>query len=218
MYNIKTRYAEYMILEASRIEGEYMLQLKTKQKLETINTSIESENDANLILENYYNYKEILIDTITLEFNDISNKTLSDELRPNGEGYGYDFPCCLIKKYNINKEKTTTDKIVFIINAEDQNWGGTGHINVRYTLNSNNSEIGFFINREVIQDEINNCGIEGINNIDTNNHYLIEFYKQDLQEGDNILTFYLFCPKWNGSVGHVKNIKVNKGVKIYGIN
>ena len=39
-----------------------------------------------------------------------------------------------------------------------------------------------------------------------------------LKEGDNILTFYLFCPKWNGSVGHVKNIKVNKGVKINGIN
>ena len=40
----------------------------------------------------------------------------------------------------------------------------TNHINVRYTLNSNKSEIGFFINREKVQEEIFNSGIEGLNN------------------------------------------------------
>lgn len=217
MYNIKAKYADYMTEDSIRIQEEKMLQLKTKQKLEIINNNY-LESDDDLILKNYYNFKEILIDTITLDYDDSSNNSLSNELRPVSEGYGFDFPCCLIKKFNINKNKTTSDKIIFIINAEDQNWGGTGHINVRYTLNSNKSEIGFFINREKVQEEIFNSGIEGLNNININNNYLIEFFKKDLQEGDNILTFYLFCPKWNGSVGHVKNIKVNKGVKIHKIN
>ena len=65
-----------------------------------------------------------------------------------------------------------------------------------------------------MQKEILNSEITGINKIDLNNNYLIEFPKQDLEDDDNILTFYLFCPKWNGSVGHVKNIKVNKEVDI----
>lgn len=219
MYNIKTNYKKYMNEDLIRIQNENEIKLKKKKKkLEIDNHSMESDNDDDddLIL-NYYNFKEILNNTITLEYNN-SDKVLTNDKRPKAVGYGSDFPCCIVKKFNINKHKTTSDKIIFIINAEDQNWGGTGHINVRYTLNNNDSDIGFFINREKVQDELISTNIEGINQIDNYNNYLIEFSKQDLQDNDNILTFYLFCPKWNGSVGHVKNIKVNKEVKIHGVN
>lgn len=219
LYNIKANYVNYMNEDLIRIREENEILLKTKRKLEIDNNSIDSDNEDedDLIIKNYYNFKEVLIDTITLEYNN-SDKVVSNDKRPTATGYGSDFPCCIIKKFNINKHKTTSDKIIFIINAEDQNWGGTGHINVRYTLNNNNSEIGFFINREKVQEELINSGIEGINQIDNNNNYLIEFSKQDLQNDENILTFYLFCPKWNGSIGYIKNIKVNKEVKIHGVN
>ena len=217
LYNIKANYVNYMNEDLIRIREENGILLKTKRKLEIDNNSIDSENEDDLIIKNYNNFKEVLIDTITLEYNN-SDKVVSNETRPIANGYGSDFPCCIVKKFNINKHKTTSDKIIFIINAEDQNWGGTGHINVRYTLNNNNSEIGFFINREKVQEELINSGIEGINQIDNNNNYLIEFSKQDLQNDENILTFYLFCPKWNGSIGYIKNIKVNKEVKIHGVN
>jgi hypothetical protein len=214
MYNIKVKYEEYMKEDKNIKKEEEKIQEKTSQKI------IESEDDDDdneSILKNYDNYKEILREIISLDYNDSSNKTLSDDLRPKAEGYGSDFPCCLIKKYKINKEETKSEKILLIINAEDQNWGGTGHINVRYTLNGDKSDIGFFINREKVQDEIYNLGIKELENVN-NNYYLLEFYKKDLKDGDNILTFYLFCPKWNGSVGYVKSIKVNKKVKINGIN
>ena len=52
-----------------------------------------------------------------------------------------------IKQLGIQFKETKSEKILLIINAEDQNWGGTGHINVRYTLNGDKTDIGFFINR-----------------------------------------------------------------------
>jgi len=216
MYNIKVKYEDYMKGDKNIKKEEEKIQEKKLQKI--TESEDDDDEDNELILKDYNNYRELLKGgTVSLDYNDSSNTTLSNELKPKAEGYGSDFPCRLIKKYKINKEETTSEKILLIINAEDQNWGGTGHINVRYTLNSNKTDIGFFINREKVQDEIYNLGIKELKD-EINNHYLIEFNKKDLKDGDNILTFYLFCPIWNGSIGYVKSIKVNKGVKIHKIN
>ena len=181
-----------------------------KYMKEKIETNIEENKVDIKVNKDLDDFKQVSRKKVEFEFNDIENKKLLGNSRPAAINYGSDFPCCLIEELKIDKSDVEEDNLFFIFHAEDQGWGGTGHINVRYTLNGEDSKVAFFIDRNKIQEEIFNSEIDNINKDENiNNLYLVSIPKEELDRGENVFKFYLYCPPWNGSIGKVLGIRSN---------
>lgn len=75
--------------------------------------------------------------------------------------------------------------------ACDQNWGGTGHVQVRYKVNGGKHEHAFNVNRSSCPD----------------NQYLFNIKGTELSSKDRVELFIL-CPKWGGWSASVSAVDV----------
>jgi len=124
---------------------------------------------------------------------DMVGSKVSDRLS-NSNGYGSDFPFINLCEFNLPELDTSSDYDSYItldIKANDQGWGGTGHVQVRYQINDGECFHGFNVNRD------NNLTGEYNINIPLDN---------TIQSSDKI-NLYLLCPTWGGWVASVSEIK-----------
>ena len=100
-----------------------------------------------------------------------SSLTESGEIR-----YGSDWPSKVVLTY-IVQSKLSKIRIKYI--ADDQGFGGTGHANVRYQINTDEPVVMAFLKHNEYE----------------NNIYTYDI-NTSLIPGDKI-TLYLICPPWN---------------------
>ena len=83
-------------------------------------------------------------------------------------------------------------RVILIFLTDDQGWGGTGHVQVRYAVNDQVSIKAFNVDRN--DREIKN-----------NTHKVI-INSDGINEDDEI-TIYLLCPVWAGWSSKVLSVK-----------
>jgi hypothetical protein len=115
---------------------------------------------------------------------------------PKCENYGSNWCSILLGQFVIpenNHKHLEFDFVEIITKATDQGWGGTGHDNVRYQINDNPIEVGFFIDRNKCPDNI----------------YKFTINYEKLKIGDNV-KLWLSCAPWNGwtAQAHSMNLKI----------
>lgn len=102
--------------------------------------------------------------------------------------------------HNYKFENTTGCKIIvlsFEFNIQDQGWGDSGHLNVRYKINDGGTNVGFFVNRFK----------------NKTNLYTLDIKLSELEKGSNLIYFYMFCPPWDGWCGKINSINCKEYCK-----
>lgn len=129
-----------------------------------------------------------------LENNIVINSSTKNKPLEKCSGYGSDFPAAEICKIKVPKIDVKGDyKLIFAnfeINATDQGWGGTGHVQVRYKINDGDYIHAFNVNRDK----------------NPNNNYTFNIKGSDIKVND-VIEFVLLCPIWNGWKATVSSIK-----------
>ena len=155
------------------------------------------EEDVNIEIEPIMpKKKEEIIQTTFEDSVEINYNTQNSPL-DNCEGYGSDFPAEKVCQFVIPdlEQKVICAEVEMI--ACDQNWGGTGHVQVRYKVNEGKHEHAFNVNRSSCPD----------------NQYLFNIKGTELSSKDRVELFIL-CPKWGGWSASVSSVNVKLKFKI----
>lgn len=89
-------------------------------------------------------------------------------------------------------------KLDIVVNAEDQGWGGTGHVCVKYAIDEIDTNLNLNYSKTAFNIDRNNPEIE-------NNNYKFTINSDELHSKSNIKLFIL-CPVWNGWSGEIKYV------------
>lgn len=136
-----------------------------------------------------FTIRTLLDEAIT--FDGFENKDSMENRPIVDKNYGNDFPCKLLHIYKFeNTTDCKIDVLSFEFNIQDQGWGDSGHLNVRYKINDSGTNVGFFVNRFK----------------NKTNLYTLDINLSDLEKGSNLIYFYMFCPPWDGWFGKVNLI------------
>ena len=135
--------------------------------------------------------------TLDIDYGEKKNMVGShvSERLTNCNGYGSDFPFISLCTFTLPELDMSRDYdssyLTLDINAGDQGWGGTGHVQVRYQINDGECLHGFNVNRD--------------NNL-TGEYNISIPLDQTLHSSDKI-NLYLLCPTWGGWSANVSGIK-----------
>jgi hypothetical protein len=199
------------IMEMKSLDQEYMSYSTIKKLLKIIDEKYEdgslektySENDSSeeslaLVVESILpivrDHYSVGIDVNFKEEKNIVGSSVNERLS-NTNGYGSDFPYIGICEFNLpeldSSDRYESSYITLDINAKDQGWGGTGHVQIRYQINDGECLHGVDINRD------NNPAGEYNMSIPFN---------QKVSSYDKI-NLYLLCPAWGGWSASVTGVK-----------
>jgi hypothetical protein len=205
IYNM-LKYEEINIINEDYCK--YMIE-KFIKKIDTLK---EISNDIITVEKiNYYQYNDHNIKTlIELDMNIYlyQDKNKYNKYIQIYYKKPYTISCCTKKKINDSPYFTnnkvceftipyptiiglTLSNISIEIDANDQNIGMTGQCYMGYQINNNNINIGFYIRRDIYKD----------------NKYRFKIFSDKIKIGD-IITFWLFCPLYNGWKATINNICV----------
>ncbi len=147
-------------------------------------TESDSETSNNKVI--LYVPPEMKNETITIPI-DFTGKTLNYNSKveiPQCSGYGSNWPSSKLCEFTIpesNYSNLEFNYLEILCNGTDQGWGDTGHDNVRYQINDQPIQVGFFIHRLKCPD----------------NNYKFVINWEKAKPGDKI-TMWLVCAPFGG--------------------
>ena len=177
------------IIELNSIDTHYNQYDNIKDFLYSFKELSESTNEDSELINTNYNGPYELLGTSKKDKNE--NKLLYD-------GYGSDFANKYLFTFKMPEKELFKDKeykyIQCFAEAEDQGWGGTGHIHVVLRFESASktkySRFAFAINR-------NNESI-------IDNMYSFKITQDEIDIYQTV-SIYLVCPMWSGWEGKINN-------------
>lgn len=134
------------------------------------------------------------IQNISLNFKPVTIRHNHSVEIPKCEGYGSNWPSVQIAEFTIPESKyphLEFDFVEILCDASDQGWGNTGHDNVRYQINEEPIQVGFFIDRNKYPD----------------NRYRVTLNYEKLRIGDRVL-MWLSCAPWSGFEARIDDVEV----------
>lgn len=110
------------------------------------------------------------------------------------DGYGSNWPYKTVYEFDIPDiaNLKLIGGIKITCECSDQEWGGTGHVNIRYQIGDNKIIPAFFVDREK-----NTSGS------------FSHFIKLEELESHTHITFWLCCPPWSGWSATLKSIIID---------
>lgn len=103
------------------------------------------------------------------------------EMPQKDDRYGSGFCNKMVHKHKIPSHKSPLFGIIIRCNVEDQGWGGTGHAQIRYSINGGNTMPMIIIWRDR----------------NPSGNYEITLGPDKIKQEDE-LKLWLYCPGWNG--------------------
>lgn len=134
--------------------------------------------------------KEEKIETSFQDRVEIEHST-SNQTLDNCEGYGSDFPATEVCEFTIPDGCNKILCAELHIEACDQGWGGTGHVQIRYRVDRGVHEQAFNVNRNNTPD----------------NQYSFNIKGTEIAPGNKVKVF-LLCPRWGGWSASVSKVDV----------